>query len=381
MAQQEQDLTEMSDEMAVDAEEAIERPVPEKKRSKGIGLLLICLILFAGAFFAARQFGGSIPGLSNNSIGNNSVVAPSAAAEPAPPIVAPVNTSSAAPAPATVVAADPLALETPAAPISQDVLNTPPMSQAPVVETSIPQDVLPAAEVMPPETVSAPVMPVVPVIAETAVIPEAPQISETADITPDMPKAEIHTVENNTLPEAVLNNVSEPKSDQSSEVKEVLARIEDRLTALEAQVQNQSENSAPSSSIADLQKDVELIKASLQDLQKAARERQDAKARSAAAADVRRGYGLPRQTSKTASSVRAESSATLRSQPAQQAPLSWRLRSAKPGKAWVTPVGSNEITLVQPGDNLPGLGKITVVGKDSQSGRWFVQGALGRIEQ
>jgi hypothetical protein len=341
-------LMETTDEVAEGMEDLIERPLPAKKKSKLMWVLLIFIVLFAGAFFAARQFGGNIPELSGIDGGpadNNSVMASAPATAPAPPTAAPVNAAPVSAASVAVVEPDPLAIETPP------------------VETAIQQPELPAVEATQPETALAPVVTVVPVIAETAVIPEAPQ--EASNPAFDMPKADVQPVENNSLTQTALNPESETVPDQSSEIKDALAKIEERLTVLEEQVQNATSVNP----VADLQKDVDAIKISLQDLQKAGRERQDAKARSAAAADVRRGYGLPKYATQKLPSSSVKPS------------LSWRLRSAKPGKAWVTSVGSNEITLVQTGDNLPGLGKITAVAKDSISGRWFVQGTQGRIEQ
>ncbi len=58
----------------------------------------------------------------------------------------------------------------------------------------------------------------------------------------------------------------------------------------------------------------------------------------------------------------------------------WVLKSAKPGMAWVAMPGSSEIKAVAVGDNLPGVGRVTAVGKDS-AGRWVVSGTRGSVNQ
>lgn len=60
--------------------------------------------------------------------------------------------------------------------------------------------------------------------------------------------------------------------------------------------------------------------------------------------------------------------------------IQWQLRSAKPGSAWVSPKGRKEISSVNVGDTLPGIGRVTFIGLD-KSGRWVVRGANGSIKQ
>jgi intracellular multiplication protein IcmG len=65
--------------------------------------------------------------------------------------------------------------------------------------------------------------------------------------------------------------------------------------------------------------------------------------------------------------------------PAETA-VQWKLKSAKPGTAWIAEGDSNELHTVSVGDMLPGIGKITTIDKDS-AGHWAVTGTTGRISQ
>ncbi len=58
----------------------------------------------------------------------------------------------------------------------------------------------------------------------------------------------------------------------------------------------------------------------------------------------------------------------------------WVLRSAKPGVAWVSEKGSNEMRTISVGDTLSGIGKVTAITTDAQ-GRWVVNGTRGTINQ
>lgn len=55
----------------------------------------------------------------------------------------------------------------------------------------------------------------------------------------------------------------------------------------------------------------------------------------------------------------------------------WELRSAQPGKAVVSPKGSNEMRTVAVGDTLEGLGRITSI--DLQGSIWTVTGTRGQL--
>ena len=59
--------------------------------------------------------------------------------------------------------------------------------------------------------------------------------------------------------------------------------------------------------------------------------------------------------------------------------ITWQLRSALPGKATVSPKGSNDIRSVGVGDTLSGIGRIQSI--SNASGKWIVTGTTGSISQ
>lgn len=59
--------------------------------------------------------------------------------------------------------------------------------------------------------------------------------------------------------------------------------------------------------------------------------------------------------------------------------VSWELRAAQPGKAWVSQKGQDNMQPVVVGDTLSGVGRITSI--SYSGGRWVVQGTSGRIRQ
>lgn len=58
----------------------------------------------------------------------------------------------------------------------------------------------------------------------------------------------------------------------------------------------------------------------------------------------------------------------------------WVLRSAKPGQAWVSESGSNEMRSIAVGDVLAGIGKIESISLNDQK-KWVVKGTRGNIAQ
>lgn len=57
----------------------------------------------------------------------------------------------------------------------------------------------------------------------------------------------------------------------------------------------------------------------------------------------------------------------------------WILRAAQPGRAWVSKQGEREMTALQVGDTLPGIGRITAI--SFTGGRWAVEGTQGNVRQ
>lgn len=59
--------------------------------------------------------------------------------------------------------------------------------------------------------------------------------------------------------------------------------------------------------------------------------------------------------------------------------VTWELRAAQPGKAWVSRKGQKNMQPVVVGDKLTGIGRIQSI--DHLNGRWIVQGSTGKITQ
>lgn len=57
----------------------------------------------------------------------------------------------------------------------------------------------------------------------------------------------------------------------------------------------------------------------------------------------------------------------------------WVLKSAQPGQAYIAAPGREDMTVVQVGDNLPGIGRVTSIAM--QNGRWVVSGTTGSVSQ
>jgi len=58
----------------------------------------------------------------------------------------------------------------------------------------------------------------------------------------------------------------------------------------------------------------------------------------------------------------------------------WVLKSAREGMAWVSPRGKDDLKVVEVGDILEGLGKISDINKN-EKGKWFIKGDKGVVGQ
>lgn len=87
----------------------------------------------------------------------------------------------------------------------------------------------------------------------------------------------------------------------------------------------------------------------------------------------------PKAESKPAPQQQATAPKQAAPKKAASAGGAWQLKAAKPGKAWVSRAGSNNIQGVSVGDNLDGIGRVTAI--SFVSGRWVVQGTAGSIRQ
>ncbi|MDD9899766.1 MAG: hypothetical protein OXT65_02160 [Alphaproteobacteria bacterium] len=86
-------------------------------------------------------------------------------------------------------------------------------------------------------------------------------------------------------------------------------------------------------------------------------------------------------SSKASPKSAAKASASQKTTRRATAPaVSWVLKSAKPGMAWVSEKGNSELRMVSVGDTLPGIGTVSAVEKND-SGRWIVRGSAGVLRQ
>ncbi|NCC23293.1 MAG: hypothetical protein EOM26_12675 [Alphaproteobacteria bacterium] len=75
------------------------------------------------------------------------------------------------------------------------------------------------------------------------------------------------------------------------------------------------------------------------------------------------------------------STPTVRRQASAMKPKApkWELRAAQPGRAWIASSGSNEMRMIDIGDSVEGLGRISSIAY--QNGRWIIVGTEGSITQ
>lgn len=171
-----------------------------------------------------------------------------------------------------------------------------------------------------------------------------------------------------TAPKVVPSVVAEPVIDSASvsaETTQKMVQFEERLTAIEGSLADIKSLLASQ----DVTTEIAALKTSLSEVQEKLRTQDNAKARAAAAQDVQRGYDAPRRVATKPAQVVQPSRAIV-----------WQLKSAKPGKAWLSANGSSEMTMVQTGDLLPGVGRVTAIDRDA-NGRWFVEAGNRRIAQ
>ena len=82
---------------------------------------------------------------------------------------------------------------------------------------------------------------------------------------------------------------------------------------------------------------------------------------------------------KAAPVVKKKKAPIKRKAPTSAKQVTWELRAAQPGKAWVSPKGQNKMQPIIVGDSLAGIGLITSISYNGS--RWVVQGTSGRINQ
>jgi uncharacterized coiled-coil protein SlyX len=376
------------EEAMVEADEASESRAPVKKKSGGgLFFIILCLIICGGAFFGIRHLGGELPALVAMIKGEKPASAPS-------PATAPVVTAAPSAPAVTNVAADPLAQVTQdqntanplaaadgvalpsavmldplssappadaaAADVQQDGgLVVPPMPSGDTVETEkspVDQDPLAAT------TSVAPVNEVAPVIAvNDAALSVPPQMPQDAPVVEQVAPVEAEkSVQQDILATPVLADASAaPETDQKlGDLESRLARLEGGLDEIKAIISSQ--NNTPVADVEALKESISALEQKISDLQRRPAQK----------------------TAVIAQPAPAPKSVVRKSGPATTyAAVQWQLKSAKPGKAWLSSAGSGEMTMVQTGDLLPGVGRVTAIEYDRRSGKWYVQIGTVRITE
>lgn len=132
-------------------------------------------------------------------------------------------------------------------------------------------------------------------------------------------------------------------------------QLEDRLNALEAKFDALNESQVKKS-------DIEALQASVVKLQQ----------------EIAR--GVTRNAVSQTPAVAHHHAAHKTEKAPSVSKTHWVLKSAKPGTAWVSAEGTDDLRTVSVGDSLPGIGKITSVSVGSD-GHWAVIGTHGKINQ
>ncbi len=373
-------------------EGAAEKPVPVKKSGGGAGkIIALLLVLGIGGAAGAAKMGlvhlpFNIPGITPAAkppqppaAAPATPVAEMPAATPAVPGMTPVTGAEAQPpaapawnpnaAPETAAAPEaakpatenkvnpnalmpeaigtgsgPLGIKSPDAPANQPVGISNP--------TIAPPDAIPPA----PESAATDPLSITPAPSATA----APTTPVTAD-----PLAATAPATTTPAPDAMPTATATPPAAPAD------AEAAAKLSAAEAKN-------------AELEKQLADAKA---ELAKKEADLAAAKAKHAKAAPADIAVSTPKET-ETTTTVRTTTHSTRHNRHAatgtgaayKPATSRWVLKSAKPGMAWVAMPGSSEIKAVAVGDSLPGIGRVTAVGKDS-AGRWTVSGTRGSINQ
>jgi len=371
------------DEVSLDETAAEEKPAKKKSGGGGLVAVLGLLVVLGGGAFAAVKFLGvqlpfDIPGLTQQT-------AQAPAQQPAMTASADLPADSLPPQPAVpgessteVVGALPDAgAITPDETASQDDASI-----------NAPWDAMADAGTQPVETAAPAAVDtsnIVDPFAETTAAAATP-----AEAPATTPAAPAETAAETNIVDPFAATVPEQPAPQTTEVAAPAVETPAAAVAIAAP----SENPADKARIADLEKQLadsqmalksaqdELAKKSADlakaqsDLKTAQKDAQDAAAAVKAA---------PKAAAKETATSEAKPAATPKAAPkAAAAPaakrVTWVLRSAKPGMAWVSEKGSNEMRTVSVGDTLSGIGKVTSIAADAQ-GRWVVNGTRGSINQ
>lgn len=193
------------------------------------------------------------------------------------------------------------------------------------------------------------------------IITATPTLESNADINQNNVDTEITNNANNAEIGQIRNEMSalrDKMEKQISDLNSAISKKDSTIQSLENQVQEMESNLTG--------KDKEL--ASLRE------ELQSAQADSATANATSKS-----QVTSKAAAKPVVSKKTISRAPEQEVMPKWELRSAQPGRAYVSIKGSNDVQVIEQGDTLHGIGKILSI--SNKNGLWVVQGTNSNITQ
>jgi hypothetical protein len=207
-----------------------------------------------------------------------------------------------------------------------------------------------------------PTMPAVPSASEaTAAAPFAAPSAPSSPFTPEAMPVPVQT-----------QAVKTPESQSGGPMPLIPVPVVDKAPALGKAAPPSAAPAAQAAKVEELEKKIADLEKTISQLQQAAVDKENAGEKSAeeenaAPAPIKVHHISHRKAGRTAVAGHA-------------AAVHWVLKAAKPGVAWVARKGSDDLHMVEPGDSLTGIGKVTSIVRSS-SGYWMVNGTKGRISQ
>lgn len=171
-------------------------------------------------------------------------------------------------------------------------------------------------------------------------------------------------------PEGDLSSFSAAANQAPAVKTEQLIDLEDRMSVLEKAVSGLEKTVVTKKDLSALQGDVSSLQADIRAL------RGELKKAASAPRNVAPASKEP-SSSSVASTATAKPAATAKPTP----PREWVMVSAQPGTAWISEKGSTGKREVSVGDTVPGLGRITSIAPNDNTGRWVVKGTRGTLHQ
>lgn len=210
---------------------------------------------------------------------------------------------------------------------------------------------------------------------ETKIQPSALTPHEVTDA-PPMP-----TPMDMAPPATTTEIAAAPQTEMSPDIVQKLDSIATRLGGIEEQIGNLKDNTARKGELTEIQTALQRLEKRMgvldEKIKTASEQKPAAQEKSPEARPEKKTEITPRPAPRPEKTAPTKPIAAP--QPAAAPPARWVLKSALPGKALVAREGDPQILSIEPGANLPGIGRITDI--FVEQGRWVVQGTDGRITQ